>query len=254
MKLLQFGLGRWGQHHKRILEDLGNMVETHDIEDKYWNILDCEHDQVDAVIVTTSSENHWPIAQYAMDLGLPVFVEKPVLLKRSQLDELRKREDKKLLMVGHQRLFLPRIASLKGICHQMISTINSRNPRTEGVLFTLMVQDIAIAHYVCGVDWFECTRAEGGLNSLSVELVHNHIRVELLATFNSDGMDCQYFHDSNGITSIYHYHNQDLLKIELEAFCAYVSKGFPIKFNGTTSAIQVMESCFKIQDKLGEKS
>ena len=43
MKLLQFGLGRWGQHHKRILEDLGNMVETHDIEDKYWNILDCEH-------------------------------------------------------------------------------------------------------------------------------------------------------------------------------------------------------------------
>jgi hypothetical protein len=158
-------------------------------------------------------------------------------------------------MAGHQHLLLPRIASLKGMCHQMISMRTSRNPRTEGVLLALMLQDIAIAHYVCGVEWFECTKAEGGLNSLSVELVHNHMRVELHAAFGGDALECQFFYHPNGGIAIYpiDYYKQDLVKSELEAFCAYVSKGFPIKFNGSTYAIQVMETCFKIQDKLGEK-
>jgi predicted dehydrogenase len=256
MKIIQFGMGRWGANHTRILEELGHQVETHDIEDNYWHILDSNHQMVDAVVVTTSSENHWPIAQYAMDLGLPVFVEKPALLKKSQLIELRKREDKRLLMVGHQYLFLPQINALKGICNDMFSVRNSQNPRTEGVLFALMVQDVAIAHYVMGVEWFECSVAEGSASHLHVKLENKNKQVELHATFGGELPSCQYFYtsDKKVILTPVNYHKQDLLKSELETFCAYVQKSFPIKFNGTTSAIQVMETCFKIKDKLEERS
>lgn len=254
MRLLQFGEGRWGANHTFILRGFGHTVEVYDVDCNWWNLLECMQDQVDAVIVTTSSESHWPISKRSMELGIPVFVEKPALLKRSQLEELKKVESQKLMMVGHQYLFQPELAHLKGTCVYMNSLRSGSVCRREGVLFNLMVHDIAIALYVMNIEWLEVVKAEGDNHELKVTLSHNGKIVDLYAVENPK-IKLKHITMLNKELEIVQITPKDwtrtnLLEMELNAFSAYVSKSFPIRYNGTTQAIKVMETVLKIEESL----
>ena len=254
LRLLQFGNGKGGANHKRILKELGHEVKTYDIEDKYWEILNTHRDNFDGVIITTSSVNHWPIAKMCMDLDIPVFVEKPILLKKSQLEELKVLAPKKLIMAGHQLVFMPEVAKLKGVVGFMDSTRAGAIPRTEGSLFSLMVHDIAVAFYVTGADKFICTWAEGNRHEIKASLKGNNgTFVELYAisvskvrlrhtTFVTSGNVIKMHPDNWG--------RVDILSLEMEFFCGCIEQKHPIEFNGADDAIKVMSTVFAIQDKL----
>ena len=238
---------------------MGHTLSVYDIESKYWNTREIINQTVDAVIITASSVNHWPITEYCLDLDIPVYCEKPLLLKEEQLHELKIREQKKILMVGHQLLFVPEVVMLKSRVNFMSSIRSGSIPRTEGALFSLMVHDIAVAHYVTGKPQFECIWAEGNRHELKVTLRNELVIVDLYAKSISDVrlrhttmIDNETFQPVH--LSPDNWKRPDLLEKALTAFTAYVQRGHDIGVNGTTDAINVMETVFKIQSKLNEKT
>src|SRR5438093_3155720 len=92
MKILLIGLGRWGEKHLRVLQEIGCTVWVADIaQDRLdWAIgrgVDRAHavtdytkalDAVDAVDVVTTAETHLPIAERALAAGRHCFIEKPL--------------------------------------------------------------------------------------------------------------------------------------------------------------------------------
>ena len=254
LKLLQFGDGRWGSNHKRILNGFGHDIKTFDIDKDYWRVLQAHSDQVDGVLVTTSSVNHWPIGKMCMEMNIPVFIEKPILLKKFQLEELKGFADKKIMMAGHQLVFMPEVASLKGRVAYMNSTRSGAIPRSEGSLFSLMVHDVALAHYVTGVEKFTCSWAEGNKHEIKATLKGpNGVFVDLYAvsiskvrlrhtTFVTSGNIVQMTPDN--------WSRIDILSLEMKFFCGCIEQKKPILINGVDDAIKVMTTIFTIQDKL----
>lgn len=257
MNIIQFGAGRWGANHYRILTNLGHHVTQWDIESQWWKILE-QSINTDAVIITTTSENHWPIAQMCLDMSIPVFVEKPILLKRTQLEELRKRFNRPYLMAGHQLLFMPEVGAIKGQCQYMTSMRNGAIPRSEGSLFSLMVHDVALAHYVTGEESFECIWAEGNKHEIMASLESRNGKVIELYAVSISNVRLRHttFITNKGelvrITPD-NWARPDLLDQELRMFIGYIKHEYPIEFNGVKCAYNVMSTVFKIMDKLDEK-
>lgn len=251
MKIVQFGDGKWGQNHKRILTGFDHKLETYDIECKWWSIL--RRKTIDAVVITTTSENHFPIALMCLERGIPVFVEKPILLKRNQLDELGKHLDNHILMAGHQLVFMPEIFNNKDTCKYMFSCRNGAIPRSEGSLFSLMVHDISVAHYVTGMSDFDCVVAEGNKHEMKVILQKDDVFVDLYArSISNVRLRHTTLIKKNG-TRIHltpdNWSLPDLVSKELSLFCFCVANKTPISVNGITDAYKVMSTVFKIQEK-----
>ncbi len=85
----------------------------------------------DAVCVCTPDSSHYPIAKYALEHGLDVFVEKPLAEHRAQAKELCELAEKKgrILMVGHTEVYdrhineLIRLASSRQV--KMIESVRA---------------------------------------------------------------------------------------------------------------------------------
>ena len=258
LKILQLGDGRWAQNHKRILKGMGHEVKTLDVECKWWDELKkAKKQHCDAVIVTTTTVNHWPIGKMCMEMGIPVFIEKPILLKRTQLEELKKLAPKNLMMAGHQLVFMPEVYKLKDKVKYMNSERSGAIPRSEGSLFSLMVHDIAVAHYVTGLDEFKCIWAEGNRHEIKATLRgKNGVYVDLHAVSVSKvRLRHTTFITENSIKHMNpdNWGRLDILTLELTAFCGYVEQKKPITFNGADQAIKVMQTVFTIEDELNSK-
>jgi len=116
-KVLLLGLGRWGVNHLRNLHSMPVELHVAEIDSKrleparklglpeasltinYKELVG----KVDAVVVVTPAQTHFPICREFLEAGKDVFVEKPITLTSSearQLAELAERE-KRILQVGH---------------------------------------------------------------------------------------------------------------------------------------------------------
>ncbi len=128
------GLGHWGPNYIRNFASLENaqIVACADLDEarlktqKRWvpnafltshpeEIL--KHPDVDAVIIATPTNTHYPLAHQALSLGKHLLVEKPLALtiqEARDLDALAKSK-KRILMVGHTFLYNPGVQALKRI-------------------------------------------------------------------------------------------------------------------------------------------
>jgi myo-inositol 2-dehydrogenase/D-chiro-inositol 1-dehydrogenase len=120
------GLGDMGRTHLRILSEMGAHVEVAAIADNYHPFveraasiapaavgfgdpLECVNTaDVDAVVVATSDNTHYPLVRACVDRGLPVLCEKP--LTESAVDswrlvEAERRAGRQLVQVGYMRRF-----------------------------------------------------------------------------------------------------------------------------------------------------
>jgi len=73
---------------------------------------------IDAVILTTRNDSHAALACRALAAGQAVFVEKPLALTDSELDEVIaawEEAESPLLMVGFNRRFAPQVQRIKGL-------------------------------------------------------------------------------------------------------------------------------------------
>jgi UDP-N-acetylglucosamine 3-dehydrogenase len=129
VRVLQVGLGRWGEQHLRVWRELGVgliLAET-SAGRRQWAVerglaparavADFREalDHVDAVDVVTPADSHLAIAEAALKAGRHCFVEKPLAMTVAAGRELAARaaEADRVLQVGHIFRFHPVTAALR---------------------------------------------------------------------------------------------------------------------------------------------
>ncbi|MGI8967192.1 MAG: Gfo/Idh/MocA family protein [Limisphaerales bacterium] len=122
-KILLLGLGRWGANHLRILHSQPIELFVTDLEPKRLDpartlgISDSHIStnykdfvaKVDAAVIVTPAQKHFPLCKEFLEAGQDVFVEKPLTLiseESKQLVQLAEK-NKRILQVGHIFRFDP---------------------------------------------------------------------------------------------------------------------------------------------------
>ncbi len=123
IKVLLLGIGRWGANHLRVLNSLPIELYVTELEGKRLEAarklglpdarLSTNYKDfaahVDAAVVVTPAQSHFPLCKEFLDAGKDVFVEKPLTLapeESKQLAELAAQK-KRILQVGHIFRFDP---------------------------------------------------------------------------------------------------------------------------------------------------
>lgn len=172
-RICVLGAGRWGMNHIRTLSRLGHLagiVESDDEKsavltdefptvDIFGNVRDALHRGYDGFVVATPAETHFELAQFIMDAGYHVLVEKPLTLTSAQARVLKRLAEEKgvNLMVGHILLFHPAVRKMKeliesgkiGRLQYMYSNrLNLGTVRTEeNILWSFAPHDISLFQY-----------------------------------------------------------------------------------------------------------
>ena len=129
MNVMLIGLGRWGEKHLRVLQELGAGVWVADLspERLEWAIgrgVDRSRavrdyatalDAVDAVDIVTTAESHLPIAERALAAGRHCFIEKPLTVTVADARRLADaaRASGRVVQVGHIFRFHPVTAAIR---------------------------------------------------------------------------------------------------------------------------------------------
>ena len=137
MKVGIIGLGYWGPHYVRIINELADVDLAYccDLDEK--NLVkmkgrylqgkftvshhDILHDpEVQAVIIATPPNSHYKLIKEALEAGKDVLVEKPLTLDTSLAKEVVDiaNRNKRVLMVGHTYVFNPGIEKLREMIRQ----------------------------------------------------------------------------------------------------------------------------------------
>jgi UDP-2-acetamido-3-amino-2,3-dideoxy-glucuronate N-acetyltransferase len=130
MKLAAVGAGYWGVNLIRVFHRLGVLGRICDfnvprlqqlaaeypdvpVEPSYDAILN--DSSIDAVVIATPAETHYDLARRALRAGKDVFVEKPLVLRADEAEELTALSARmgRILMVGHLLEYHPAIARLQ---------------------------------------------------------------------------------------------------------------------------------------------
>lgn len=131
LNVLLVGVGRWGEHHLRVLRELGigTWVAARSAERRDWAIAQGVEparvlsdyrdalDAVDAVDVVTPADSHAPIATTSLEHGRHVLVEKPLAMTAEEgrrLETVAARVGR-VLQVGHIYRFHPVTAALQAV-------------------------------------------------------------------------------------------------------------------------------------------
>lgn len=98
--------------NEQVLHDLANQYRINSI---YNNLNNLIHTGVDAAMVHSSTESHFPIISKLLDAGIPVFVDKPLAYSMEETETLLNKAAQKsiLLYMGFNRRFAPLIQTLK---------------------------------------------------------------------------------------------------------------------------------------------
>ena len=123
IKVLLLGLGRWGANHLRNLNNLPIELYVAEVGDKqleparklgipaerlttnYKTLIN----KIDAVVVVTPAQTHFPLCKEFLEAGKDVFVEKPLTLANEESKQLAEiaEKHKRILQVGHILRFDP---------------------------------------------------------------------------------------------------------------------------------------------------
>jgi len=118
--------------------------------------------KIDAIIIATPPATHFQLAQAALEAGIDVFVEKPMVLDISQGERLVKlaREKGMILMVGHIMEYHPATEFLKriidggelgNIYYLYSSRVNLGKVRDiENSLWSFAPHDVSMMNYLLG--------------------------------------------------------------------------------------------------------
>ncbi|MBE9137781.1 Gfo/Idh/MocA family oxidoreductase [Nodosilinea sp. LEGE 07088] len=180
LNLAIFGLGRWGTHllrnflrlpganvvalvdpHPQRLWESRDRFQLHDTVTCYgtWQPA-IAHPGLDAVVIATPAETHYPIIDAALGAGLHVLSEKPLTLESStsaalcQLAQTQGRQ----LMVDHTYLFHAAVQQGQPLCSQIGTLRYGYAARTNlgpvrpdaDVFWDLAIHDVSILNYWVG--------------------------------------------------------------------------------------------------------
>jgi len=177
IRIGQIGLGAWGKNllrnfhalkdcqfvyaidsDKNVLEKLGKTYP--DIEFSEDVSLAFDKSKVDALIIATPPSSHFEFAKEALNSGLDIFIEKPMVLDVNEGEQLVKIASKKelILMVGHIMEYHPAADYLKHMINKgelgeiyylYSSRVNLGKVRDiENSLWSFAPHDISIMNYL----------------------------------------------------------------------------------------------------------
>ena len=184
------GLGYWGPNVLRcFIESAGcQVVAACDVDRRRLRQIKALHPhlqlvtqykalledpRIDAIVITTPSSLHSPMAMAALHAGKHVFVEKPIAVSTVDAEELIElaRAKERILMVGHLLKYHPAVGYLKGLIRQgrlgRIHYIYSNRVnlgqvrKEESALWSLAPHDISVILYLLDQEPLE-VRAVGG--------------------------------------------------------------------------------------------
>src|SRR4030095_76071 len=161
------GCGHLGNIHARLLNEMGEKINfkgVYDIEEsravqlaRNYNVnpfvsLDKLLDEIDTLIIVTSTPSHFEIAQKALDKNINLFIEKHVTSTLEDAEKLIKLagKTKAKIQVGHVERFNPALTSLDSYKLNPMFIESHRlaqfNPRGTdvSVIQDLMIHDIDI--------------------------------------------------------------------------------------------------------------
>ena len=111
------GCGRWGRNHHRVLAELRREGHLHrlvicDVDERRTRGLDADacyasieamlaDERLDGVAIVTPPQTHLSLAKTAFDLGLPVFVEKPLSEDHNENERFLTELTDGVLVVGY---------------------------------------------------------------------------------------------------------------------------------------------------------
>lgn len=129
LKVAQIGVGGWGRHHARVLQQIGvltavcdvNAARSIDFGEKYavksYESVDIliKSEDFDAAVICTPTSSHTSIASTLIEHGKHVFVEKPLTYYSKDGEELlnHAREANIILTCGYIERFNPATILLK---------------------------------------------------------------------------------------------------------------------------------------------
>ena len=179
IKIAVIGCGYWGPNLIRNFNEIGDaeMTMVSDIRPdrlqavyrKYPHVeLTVDHNAViqnpniDAIVLATPVETHYPLAKAAIENGKSVFIEKPLTSSISEAEELIELADKhkKVLMVGHTFVYTGAVQKIKRLIDQgelgdiyyfdsVRVNLGLFRP-TANVIWDLAPHDVSIMDYVLG--------------------------------------------------------------------------------------------------------
>lgn len=129
---------------------------------------------VNAAILATPAETHYPLAKSLLESGKHLLVEKPLALFSYQARELEQlaAKQRRILMVGHLLLFHPAIRKIKQMIQEgtlgklqyvYSNRLNLGTVRKEeNILWSFAPHDISVLQYFIGKDPLEID-AKGGI-------------------------------------------------------------------------------------------
>jgi UDP-N-acetylglucosamine 3-dehydrogenase len=176
MKVLLCGVGRWGLNHLRVLHSLPVELFVCDTdarrleparslgisESRLTTDLAKFSGQVDAAVIVTPAQTHFPLGRELLALGRDVFIEKPLALTSEEAKQLAEMAQLKqrILQVGHIFRFDPASHWLRGAVQEgrfgRVQMLRGRfggfkRPRHDsGVLFADGIHFIDLFNYFLG--------------------------------------------------------------------------------------------------------
>jgi predicted dehydrogenase len=155
-----------GRNHLRVVNSLPDLEltcatdtnrETLETACQQYDIQRCSSieemvDQVDAVMISTPTESHYPIGRFFLEKGKDLLVEKPFTKTIQEADELIELANQKKLTigVGHLERFNPAVEYIEGKVTKPlfieVQRLGSFSPRSldVDVIMDLMIHDIDI--------------------------------------------------------------------------------------------------------------
>jgi myo-inositol 2-dehydrogenase/D-chiro-inositol 1-dehydrogenase len=142
-------------------------IDGVELYDDYRRVLD--RDDLDGVVVATSTDTHEEVVRAAADAGLHMICEKPIATTLSAIDELLAVTNRAgvKFMVAFNRRFDPTFARVRALVADgtvgdpMIVNITSRDPEPPhfeylkvcgGIFFDTAVHDFDMARYLSGLE------------------------------------------------------------------------------------------------------
>jgi len=212
-RILLFGFGVMGKKHADTImkskeSKLIGVVDPNNSASNEYNYLDFYSstdninfkEQVDAVIVSSTTNTHYLISENILNYNLPLLIEKPVSTNLAETKKIINLciKSKNILQVGFVELFNPTLIFFNSLNINSFDEIKiirsspapsiSRN--LENVLFDITIHDIAILENLLGlknlnIKNYSVKNKNNKITEASIFLKSKETNIEIFSSINS---------------------------------------------------------------------
>lgn len=212
-RILLFGFGVMGKKHADTImkskeSKLIGVVDPNNLVSNEYNYLDFYSstdninfkEQVDAVIVSSTTNTHYLISENILNYNLPLLIEKPVSTNLAETKKIINLciKSKNILQVGFVELFNPTLIFFNSLNINSFDEIKiirsspapsiSRN--LENVLFDITIHDIAILENLLGlknlnIKNYSVKNKNNKITEASIFLKSKETNIEIFSSINS---------------------------------------------------------------------